>query len=172
MLKIKSYENFPIWIPLIAIITSIIGYILGAFILSGFGLLIVALYLIYCIGIELLIIFRSCKDCYYYGKICGLGKGRIAPLFTKKGKSSRFIDKRISWYDLIPDFLVGIIPIIGGIILLFYDFSFTLLGLMILIVIIFFGGTGFIRGSYACRYCKQKELGCPAQNIFNKEKSV
>ena len=138
--------------------------------MSGFGLFIVAIYLIYCIGIELLVIFRSCKDCYYYGKICGLGKGKIAPLFTKKGKSSKFIDKKISWYDLVPDFLVGIIPIIGGIILLIYDFSFLILGLIIILVVIFFGGTGFIRGSFACRYCKQKELGCPAQKIFNKEK--
>ena len=172
MVKINSYENFPIWMPIIAIIISVIGYILGAFILSGFGLLIVALYLIYCIGIELLVIFRSCKDCYYYGKICGLGKGKLAPLFIKKGMPSRFKDKKILWYDLIPDFLVGIIPIIGGIILLFYDFSFILLGLIVLLVIIFFGGTGFIRGSFACKYCKQKELGCPAQNIFNKKKSI
>ena len=168
MEKLESYENFPLWIPFIAIIISITGYILGAFILSGFGCLIVILYLIYCISIELLVIFRSCRDCYYYGKICGLGKGKIAPLFTKKGKSGRFIEKKISWYDLIPDFFVVVIPIIGGIILLFYDFSFVLLGLIILLVIIFFGGTGFIRGSFACKYCKQKELGCPAQNIFNK----
>ena len=170
MVKIESYENFPLWIPFIAILVSVIGYVLGAFILSGFGLFIVAIYLIYCIGIELLVIFRSCKDCYYYGKICGLGKGKIAPLFTKKGKPSKFIDKKISWYDLVPDFLVSIIPIIGGIILLTYDFSFLLLGLIIILVVIFFGGTGFIRGSFACRYCKQKELGCPAQKIFNKEK--
>ncbi|MCJ2512844.1 MAG: hypothetical protein LN408_00155 [Candidatus Thermoplasmatota archaeon] len=168
MEKLESYENFPLWIPFITIIISINGYILGAFILSGFGCLIVILYLIYCISIELLVIFRSCRDCYYYGKICGLGKGKIAPLFTKKGKSGRFIEKKISWYDLIPDFFVVVIPIIGGIILLFYDFSFVLLGLIILLVIIFFGGTGFIRGSFACKYCKQKELGCPAQNIFNK----
>ena len=140
--------------------------------MSGFGFLIVILYLIYCIGIELLVIFRSCRDCYYYGKICGLGKGKIAPLFIKKGKPKRFIEKIISWYDLIPDFFVGIIPIIGGLILLFYDFSFVLLGLIILLVIIFFGGTGFLRGSFACKYCKQKEIGCPAQNIFNKKKLI
>ena len=155
MMNIKSYEIFPLWMPFIAVLLSLIGYILGAYILSGFGLFIVALYLIYCILIELLVIFRSCKDCYYYGKICGLGKGKIAQLFTKKGKPSKFIDKKISWYDLIPDFLVGIIPLVGGIILLYNNFSYFLLGLIILLLVIFFGGTGFIRGSFACRYCKQ-----------------
>lgn len=171
MVKTNSYENFPIWMPLIAVILSFIGYILGAYILSAFGLSIVVLYLIYCVFIELLVIFRSCKNCYYYGKICGMGKGKIAPLFTKKGKPERFIIKKISWYDLIPDFLVGIIPITGGIILLIYDFSFITLGLLLLILIIFFGGAGYIRGSFACKYCKQKEIGCPAQEIFKQKKN-
>ena len=172
MVKINSYENFPLWMPLFAILISIIGYLLGAIILSGFGLLIVALYLIYCIFIELLVIFRSCKYCYYYGKICGLGKGKIAPLFVKHGKINKFVDRKISWFDLIPDFLVGIIPMVGGIIILIYDFSFIILGLIILLAIIFFGGTGYIRGSFACRYCKQKEFGCPAQEIFTKKKEI
>ena len=166
----KPYEKFPIWMPLIAIIISIFGYIIGAIILSRFGIVIVIAYLIYCLFIEILIIFRSCKDCYYYGKICGLGKGRIAPLFTKKGKNSNFANKKISWYNLIPDFLVGIIPIFGGIIFLIYEFSFFILGLIILLIMIFFGGTSIIRGSFACKYCKQKDIGCPAQEIFTKKK--
>ena len=78
MPETKSYENFPLWMPLIAVIVSIIGYILGAFILSGFGLLIVVIYLIYCFGIELLIIFRSCKDCYGR-KLWGIGLVRTFP---------------------------------------------------------------------------------------------
>ena len=60
--------------------------------------------------------------------------------------------------------------IIGGIILLSYDFSFLRLGLILLLTIFFFGGTGFIRGSFACKYCKQKEVGCPAQEVFGKKK--
>ena len=170
MIEKKSYENFPLWMPFIAILISIIGYILGAIILSGFGIVIVILYLIYCGGIELLVIFRSCRYCYYYGKICGLGKGKIAPFFIKKGNPKRFMEKKISWYDLLPDFLVSIIPITGGIILLTYDFSFLRLGLIILLTILFFGGTGFVRGAFACRYCKQKEVGCPAEKLFEKKK--
>ncbi|MBU1940708.1 MAG: hypothetical protein KKC68_02935 [Candidatus Thermoplasmatota archaeon] len=168
MNKITPYENYPIRIPLLAILISIISYSIGAVILSEFGITVVIIYLAYCVGIELLVIFRSCKDCYYYGKICGLGKGKIAPIFVKQGNSNKFKEKKISWYDLIPDFLVAIIPVIGGIILLLYNFSFLLLGLIILLSILFFGGTAYIRGSFACKYCKQKEIGCPADKIFNK----
>ena len=37
MSEIKSYENFSRWIPLIAILISILSYIIGAVILFGFG---------------------------------------------------------------------------------------------------------------------------------------
>jgi len=170
MTETKSYENFPLWIPFIAFLVSIIGYILGAIILSGFGGVVVILYLIYCVCIELLVIFRSCKYCYHHGKICGLGKGIIAPYFVEKGEPQRFLERKISWYDLLPDFLVSVIPITGGIILSLYDFSFLRLGLIILLAVLFFGGTGFIRGAFACKYCKQKEIGCPAQEMFSKKK--
>jgi hypothetical protein len=169
-IKIDLYDNFPLWIPFIAILISIIGYILGAFILSGFGIIFSILYLFYCLGMEMMIIFRSCKDCWYYGRICGLGKGKIAPLFVKKGNAKRFVDRDISFIDLIPDFMVMIFPLIGGVILLVLDFSIVLLGLMIILFVLFFGGTAFIRGTFSCKYCRQKEIGCPAYEIFNKKK--
>ena len=170
MIKTKSYENFPLWIPFIAIFVSIISYSIGALIISRFGIIFSILYLIYCIGAELLVIIRSCKDCWYYGKICGLGKGKIAPLFVKKGDTKKFAERDISLVHMIPDFLVVIFPLIGGIILLILDFSISILIMMIVLIILFFGGTSFIRGSFACKYCKQKEIGCPADKIFNKKK--
>jgi len=170
MIKTKSYENFPLWIPFIAILVSFISYSIGAVILSGFGIIFSILYLFYCLGAELLVIIRSCKDCWYYGKICGLGKGKIAPLFVKKGDTQKFAERDISLVHMIPDFLVVIFPLIGGIILLILDFSISILIMMIVLIILFFGGTSFIRGSFACKYCKQKEIGCPADKIFNKEK--
>jgi hypothetical protein len=170
MVEIKSYENFPIWIPLVAIFVSIISYILGAIILLGFGIIIAVFYLVYCLGVEMLVIFRSCKYCYYYNRLCGLGKGKIAPLFTKKGDPKKFTEREVTFSDLIPDFLVTIFPIVGGVILSVIDFSFTRLGLIIIFMILSFGGTAIIRGNLACKYCKQREIGCPAQQFFSKKK--
>ncbi len=166
----KSYQNFPLWIPFIAILISIISYALGAIILSGLGIIFAILYIIYCIAVELMIIFRSCKNCWYYDKICGLGKGKIAPLFVKKGDTKKFADRDISKLHMIPDFLVVITPLIGGIILLILDFSILVLSLIIVLIVLFFGGTAFVRGIFACKYCKQKDIGCPAYVIFNKKK--
>lgn len=171
MLEIKSYENFPIWIPLLAIFVSFATYILGAIILTGFGIIVVILYLVYCFGVvEMLVLFRSCKYCCYYNKVCGLGRGKIASLFTKKGDPKKFTEREVTLSDLIPDFLVTIFPIVGGVILSVLDFSFMRIGLIILLAIISFGGTAVVRGNLACKYCKQREIGCPALKFFDKKK--
>jgi len=168
----KSYVNFPIWIPLIAILVSIVSYILGAIILIGFGIIVAVLYLMYCFLLEMLVVFRSCKHCYYHGKICGLVKGKIASLVTKKGDPKKFTERELTFSDLIPDFLVAIFPIVGGIILSILYFSWIRIGMIIILTILSVGGTAVIRGSFACKYCKQREIGCPAEQFFSKEKPV
>ena len=170
MIKTESFENFPLWIPFIAIFISIIGYSIGVIILGGFGIIFSILYLFYCLGVELLVILRSCKNCWYYGRICGFGKGKIAPLFVNECDTKKFADRDISMLHMIPDFMVVIIPLVGGVILLILDFSIVIIFLMIILAVLFFGGTAFIRGTFACKYCKQKYIGCPAYTIFNKKK--
>ena len=164
----KAYEDFPIWIPLLAWILTLFIYALGAYIFSELDFFFTVLYLMFCLWIELKILKGSCVNCYYYGKTCGLGRGKLCGLFFKKGNPESFIDKEISWKDLIPDFLVMIFPLIGGIVILIRDFNWLILFLMVVLIMLFMGGTAFIRGSYACKYCKQKELGCPAEQLFNK----
>ena len=102
--------------------------------------------------------------------MCGLGKGKIASLLTKKGDPKKFTEREVNFFDLIPDFLVTIFPIVGGVILSVLNFSFIRIGMIILFVILSFGGTAFIRGTLACKYCKQREIGCPAQQFFSKKK--
>jgi len=169
MVKTKTYKDYPIGIPIFTIILSYITYLVGAYIIAGFGLIFAFLYLFYCFAIEIFVVLRSCKNCYYYGKICGLGKGWVAPWFCEKGGPEKFVDRKITLFDLIPDFLVFILPIFAAIILLILNFSFVILVLMIVLLIFFFVGNALIRGSLVCKYCKQRELGCPAQELFSKK---
>jgi len=99
-----------------------------------------------------------------------LGKGKIAPLYVKKGDTKNFADRDISMVHMIPDFMVVIFPLIGGIILLILDFSLYVLVLMIVLAVLFFSGIAFIRSTFACKYCKQREIGCPADEMFSKKK--
>jgi hypothetical protein len=163
------YTDFPLWIPLTAILFSLICYGIGAIILNGLGIIYSLLYLAYCLFVEIMVIYRSCKNCYYHGRVCGLGKGKIAPYFVRKGDPKKFAEKDISPIHLLPDFMVVIIPLSGGIYLLITNFSFIILGMMILLSILFFSGTAAMRTKYTCKHCKQKTIGCTADTLFNKK---
>ena len=93
----------------------------------------------------------------------------ISSLFFKKGNSHKFIKDKITWKDILPDFLVSIIPMVVGMVLLILKFNWLILSLIILLVILTSVGNGFVRGSLACKFCKQREIGCPAEQLFNKK---
>jgi hypothetical protein len=72
---------------------------------------------------------------------------------------------------MIPNLLVSLIPVGVGIYLLIADFGWLMLIAILLIILLTTSGNGFIRGRLTCKYCRQRELGCPAEKLFDKEKS-
>jgi hypothetical protein len=100
---------------------------------------------------------------------CGFGKGRLSALFFKRGDPIKFCNNEMSWKDMIPDLLVSLVPSIIGIVLMIIKFDFTLLFAVIILIVLTTIGNGFIRGNLTCRFCKQRELGCPAEKLFSKD---
>ena len=169
----KAYERFPLRIVLLSNFVGLSIYAVGAYILAGFGIWLAALYLVYCCWIEFKVLRGSCVNCYYYDKVCGFGKGKLCSLLFKKGDSQKFTETQITWVYLIPDFMVSVFPLIGAIVLLVMGFSWKLVASLGILLGLAFVGNAVVRGSFACKYCKQKELGCPAAKLFNKKaKSV
>jgi hypothetical protein len=120
--------------------------------------------------LEYRLLKNSCINCYYYGKVCFSGKGKLSSILFKKGSNKKFNNKKVKIIDILPDFLVSLVPIIAGIILLILHFEWLLLSLVIILFLLTFLGNGLIRGSLACKFCKQKDIGCPADEFFNKTK--
>jgi hypothetical protein len=87
----------------------------------------------------------------------------------KKGDPQKFVEKEISWSLILPDVMAFIFPIVGGIILLIRDFTWLLAIMLAIFGILFLGGNVVIREALACKYCRQRELGCPAEKLFGKE---
>ena len=170
MAKPKAFENYPCRIVFLSNLVSFAIYAIGAFIMFQLGPIWMLIYLLYCAVLEMRLIKNHCVSCYYYGKYCAFGKGKISSLLFKKGDSARFIKTEMTWKNIIPDFLVSLIPLIAGIVLLILRFDWLMLLLIILLVILTTSGNGFIRSSFACKFCKQKEIGCPAEKLFNKGK--
>lgn len=163
-MKTQCYENYPLWMIVLANTLSISIYIIGAFILYGLGIIFSALYLVFCLIMEIRLL-KSCTNCYYYGKTCAFGKGRLSPHIFKKGNPDLFYQGDVSWYAVLPDFLIFLFPMAGGIILLFIEFNWITLLLIIVILILSLAGNAIIR-SLTCKHCKQRELGCSAAELF------
>jgi len=145
-------------------------YIIGAYIMFKLNAIFGWLYLLYCLFAEIRVMRVSCIHCYYFGKFCGLGRGKLASLFFGKGNPKKFLEKKVTWKSLIPDILISLIPFIIGIYILFGNFSWPILIMIMILLFLTTIGNGFIRGNFACKYCKQKELGCPAEKLFTKGK--
>ena len=164
----SQYENYPFWIIAVATLVSWSIYAIGIFVFARFGIIWVLLYLAYCIYFEIRLLRGSCVNCYYYGKSCGFGKGRLCALFFRSGDLAKFNKRKITWRDLIPDFLVTLFPLVGGIILLIRHFDWLILLALAAIWILTTTGNSLVRGSLACKYCRQKDLGCPAAQMFDR----
>ena len=169
MKDITAFERFPLSIVLVSNGLAISIYAIGVYVLAQCGIWWAVLYLLYCGGFEMRLLRYHCVNCHYYDKVCAFGKGKLSALLFKKGDPQKFAEKDVKWVDLAPDLLVLILPLIGGIVLLVTAFNWVILVLLIVLLVLSFAGNAFVRGSYACKYCKQKELGCPAEKFFNKK---
>ena len=165
----QTYDNFPIWIVMLSNLVSILIYSSGFFITLRLGWIAAILYLVFILAFEYKLISKHCVNCYYWGMTCGFGKGRLSALFFKRGDPAKFCNNEMSWKDMIPDLLISLVPFIIGIILMIIKFDFTLLFAAIILIVLTTMGNGFIRGNLTCRYCKQRELSCPAEKLFNKD---
>lgn len=161
------HENYPFSTVLLSNLVTFAIYGIGAFVILRLGTAWLVIYLLYIVFLEVKLL-RHCAGCYYHGKTCGFGRGKLSCLFIKKSESWTAGKRQVTWKDIIPDFLVSIIPFLTGIILLIKDFSWALLLLLAVLLLLASAGSGFIRGTLVCKHCKQQEF-CPASNLLNKK---
>lgn len=144
-------------------------YFLGAFLTGSLSVWLLIAFVLYILILEIRLLRYSCVNCYYYGLRCAFGKGKLSALLFRKGDPEVFHRKCITWRTMIPDILISLVPLIAGIVLLITDFRWIYLFAMILIAGLTSAGNGYVRGTLACKHCKQRDLGCPAYELFNKK---
>jgi len=165
-MKDGSFENFPLWMVASTLLVQVAIYVLGAYIVLQFGLLFLVVYIACVLALEYRVLRHSCVNCYYYGRLCCFGRGRPCAVFLGRGDPKAFLRKEIRWVDILPEFLISLIPLVLGIILLVTSFHIALLLAVVALGILAFPVQGFIRGTWSCRFCRQRELGCPAEKLF------
>jgi hypothetical protein len=163
-----TYERYPLSIIALSNLVAASIYALGTYLMTRLGIWWAVPYLLYCGWMEYRLLSKHCVDCCYYGKLCAFGKGRLSSVFFKQGDPQRFAQADFGWRDMIPDMLVLGFPAIAAAVALIRGFNWITLAVLVVMVVVSFGGNAWIRGTYACPHCKQRELGCPAEQLFNK----
>ncbi len=159
-------ETYPAYTVIISNLLNVLLYSAGALVLFQFGTYYLIPYFIYILLLEIRLLKLGCTKCYYFGKVCAFGKGKISSFFFSKDESVKFCDRPISKLDFFFDSLTALVPLIAGVIMMFTDFSMYILILCLFIVILTTAGNACVRGQLACKHCRQKELGCPAEQAF------
>jgi hypothetical protein len=100
-----------------------------------------------------------CTNCYYYGKWCGMGWGKLAALFFKRGSIDNF--SRSIGIKLAPLTygLLSLIPLVLGIIAAIREFTIPRVSVLVLLFLVSFYSGAVSRGK-ACRNCKMRTI-CP-----------
>ena len=104
-----------------------------------------------------------CTNCYYYGKWCSMGWGKLSALFFKKGNIEKF-DTSIG--IKLPPLIYGLlslIPLIFIVISIVQGFTvFKIVVIALLLLVSFY--SGFISRKKACANCRMK-LVCPGSAV-------
>jgi hypothetical protein len=100
-----------------------------------------------------------CTNCYYYGKLCGTGWGKLAALFFKEGEMEKFsasigIKLAPGVYGLLS--LIPTVLVVISIVREFTVLKIIILALLLLVTVY----SGFLSRKKGCANCKMK-LVCP-----------
>ena len=134
-----------------------IGFI-GMLPLRIFGFPIISvLYTLFLI-IMLLFVLRKhlCTHCYYYGKLCSTGWGKLSALMFGKNSGNYRLGVKLAGVTWI---LVTAIPIVGIILALILEYSPSNLTFLILFILLTL--VNFVSHRKACEKCKMRFI-CPA----------
>ena len=161
-----TYQKYPISTVILANTVTFFTYALGVAIFLQLRFELAVAFFAYCIWMEIRLLRGSCVNCYYYGSRCAFGKGKICALIFPKRNRANLTAHKFTWKNLIPDFLVLVLPLLAGIVSLIQHFSVVMLLAMVVITLLATWGNAMVRGSLACAHCAQRELGCQAAQFF------
>jgi hypothetical protein len=162
---VPVFDRYPARVVALANGLSLAIYAIGSAIMTRLGWVALAVYLPYILTLEARQLATGCVRCFYYGRACFSGKGLMASWLFKRGDPTRFA-RETTWLSLLPDMLVVLVPFGAGLVLAIHHFDWVLLALMVALVALAFPGNGYVRGKHACCHCRQRELGCPAEQLF------
>ncbi|MFX0085562.1 MAG: hypothetical protein ACFFAU_07805 [Candidatus Hodarchaeota archaeon] len=155
-------ENYPIKIVCFSATLTLISYLLGFVVLYVLHPILGILFLLLAFSTILVSMKLRCTHCYYLGKYCNFGLGKLAAiLFKKRGDQEEFKNLKKVIPTAILSFGTMLLPVFVGIWLIFFDFTLVNIGLLSVYILFGILPNFLVRGSF-CDKCIQGQLGCPS----------
>jgi hypothetical protein len=154
----SGLEEYPFSTVIIENTLILIWILTGAYLCYSLFPVIGWIYLIFGFSMVLVIMrILVCRNCYYYGKMCHTGWGKLSALYCKQGEITHFGCGLAG--KMIPIFYgsMTIIPIIIGIISLVISFSLILLIALLIFITVAILSSITLRKK-ACEKCKMKMI--------------
>jgi len=153
------FERYPPTTPLLENIVWVLVYASGSALFLYTSVWAAEAYAAYClISMYLLIPRLVCTHCAYFGQVCHSGQGLIAGVLFPKAEGAMFGSYFRFMGIASPVFLA---PLIAGLILSVFQFSWEVLVLTAIFGILALWCTRVVTKKLGCPHCKQHSI-CPA----------
>lgn len=144
-------------------IPLMIMYILGVFIVSIYNIVFSVIFIVYIILSLYIFMVTICAYCPHYGTKSSLcGYGLVTKSLTSRKKASQF--KSQFRRNIAVLFPVWFVPLIFGLIIIINEFTWFMVILLIVYIIIAFGVVLYVSRSKSCKTCKLKK-NCPWNSL-------
>ncbi|MFX1516675.1 MAG: hypothetical protein ACFFC6_10220 [Promethearchaeota archaeon] len=157
----EKLEEYPIKIVCISATLTVISYLLGTIVIYVLHPILGLIFLLLAVTTIIVSMKLRCTHCFYIGKYCNFGLGKLTAILFKKGEPDEFRNPKKVVPTAILSFGTMLLPVIAGIGLIFFDFSLINIGLLLIYILLGILPNFFVRGNF-CEKCMQGQLGCPS----------
>jgi hypothetical protein len=161
------YDEFPVSTVIYNWATAGGVMVLGAAAAGWYGIGALFGYVLLLAAAMMGILATVCARCEsYYGRRCGLGLGKVVPLFFKRGRTDLYLRTSMQLVYVILFLVAMVWPIVGNAVLLVGGFGVGRLAELVAAVVLLLA-FAVPHPKLVCIHCKQGECGaCPVGRIF------
>ena len=148
------YDDYPPQIVILNLIELLLALAVGVLLVAQLGWwAVLSFAAVGCLGLILSLAY-GCTRCAYYGRVCGLGLGKIAPLLFHQHDADEFgrsLSQTVAWT------LVGLVlalPLAAGLVSLVRGFSLSRLAMLVVFLALIVAII-VTHSRYVCGHCWQ-----------------
>jgi len=152
------WHTYPAWVIVARWMVLLLAFALGIYILSDIKEALGIAYVVYSLlALTLILPLSRCVNCFYYGRMCNTGWGKVAEYLFPKGDESRYVEH---YNFAILLHLLWLIPLLAAFFHLLRERKLQAL-LIFLFYLVILLVEKMVLKTLSCKRCHQRNF-CPA----------